>query len=59
MDFAGRLRDIDAHLSKPHSVLNRIATGEVVEAAAVHAAIAEITLAREKLNDGAEPAPEN
>jgi hypothetical protein len=59
MDISERLLAVDKHLSEPHRILTAIATGKVLDTRDVHAAIAEITAARDLLHDGAEPAPEN
>jgi hypothetical protein len=51
MNFNDRLLEIDAQLVAPHRTLNQIAMGHAVDLSVVHAAIAEITQARDKLND--------
>lgn len=59
MELRERLLEVDARLVAPHRILNAIAMGKVVDTADVHAAIAEITRARDLLHDGAEAPPNN
>lgn len=59
MNLHDRFLKIDALLVAPHRALNQIAVGQVVDLAVVHAAIAEITQAREILTDLAEASDAN
>ncbi len=59
MNLRERLLAIDALVGKSHLTLNRIATEKVVHGEEVHRAIADLTLAREKLTDLAEEPPLN
>ncbi len=54
-----RFLKIDALLVAPHRTLNQIAVGQAMDLSVVHAAIAEITEAREILTDLAEASDAN
>lgn len=51
MNLNDRLLKIDTQLAAAHRALNHIAMGHAVDLSIVHDAIAELTQAREQLND--------